>query len=95
MPAATRLGDYCTGHGGWPPRPNIEGSDNVFINGRPAHRVGDAWAIHCDHDDDCHGSVLLDGSLAVYVNGRALGRIGDPVACGSRVATGSPNVFSE
>jgi len=37
---------------------------------------------------------LAQGSASVFVDGRALGRIGDPVACGSRVAQGSPNVFA-
>lgn len=93
MPAVTRLGDFCTGHGGWSPRPNIEGSDDVFVNGLPVHREGDAWAVHC-HDDNCHGSVLAKGSPSVFVNGHPIGRIDDPVQCGSRVAEGSPNVFA-
>ncbi|MBQ6773803.1 MAG: PAAR domain-containing protein [Synergistaceae bacterium] len=93
MPEAARLGDICTGHADWPPRPNIEGSPNVFVNGRPLHRQGDAWAVHCNKDPECHGSVLASGSSTVYVNGRQAGRIGDPVACGGVDATGSPNVF--
>ncbi len=48
----------------------------------------DAWARHCSHE-----SVLAAGSKTVFVNGRPKGRVGDPVACGSLVATGSPNVF--
>lgn len=90
--AVARLYDICTGHTCWPSRPNDQGSPNVFVNGRPAHRVGDHWQVHCC--TDCHDSVLAAGSPTVFVNGRALGRIGDPVACGSRVATGSPNVFA-
>ena len=46
MPSVARLGDSCTGHGCWPPRSNVEGSPNVFVNGLPAHAVGHAWAIH-------------------------------------------------
>ena len=41
MPAATRLNDNCTGHDACPPVPLVEGSPNVYINGRPAGRVGD------------------------------------------------------
>jgi uncharacterized Zn-binding protein involved in type VI secretion len=37
--------------------------------------------------------VLASGSSEVFVNGKQAGRIGDPVACGSFVAAGSPNVF--
>jgi len=86
--AATRLGDLCTGHGPHPPRPNIEASENVFVNGLGAHRLGDNWAPHD------HGGVLAAGSLSVFVNGKNLARIGDPISCGSVVAQGSSNVFA-
>lgn len=88
-PPVARLKDLCTGHGPCAPRPNIQGSPDVFVNSRPAHRKGDKWAVHCGHD-----SVLAEGSSTVFVNGKELGRIGDPVACGSDVATGSPDVFA-
>ena len=98
MPAATRLGDICTGHECWPPRPSVEGSPNVFVNSIPWHRQDDAWATHCcTHPGiphGCHSSVLAQGSSSVYVNSKQAGRITDPVACGSFVATGSPNVFA-
>lgn len=85
---AARLGDKCTGHGSAKPRPNIQGSSDVFINGRPAHRQGDMWAFHKDHT-----SKLARGSSTVFTNGRQQGRKGDPVMCKSKVAEGSPNVF--
>ena len=98
MPSATRLGDICTGHECWPPRQNVEGSPNVYVNGRAWHRQGDGWDVHCcTHPDcphGCHSSVLASGSSSVYINGKQAGRIGDPVACGSSVATGSGNVFA-
>jgi uncharacterized Zn-binding protein involved in type VI secretion len=94
MPAVTRLGDRCTGHGAYPPRSNTSASNNVFVNGIGAHRQGDSWAVHCNPRPSCHGSVLGSGSSSVYVNGKQLGRIGDPVACGSAVANGSGNVFA-
>ncbi|MGP9633797.1 PAAR domain-containing protein [Halomonas sp. AOP43-A1-21] len=92
MPAAHRLGDMCTGHGCYSPRPNIEGSPNVFVNGKPAHRVGDAWAVHCC-GSSCHGGQAATGSPNVFVNGKPKCRIKDAVNCGSMMATGSPNVF--
>lgn len=92
MPAATRLGDECTGHGCFPPRPNDEASPNVFINGIAAHRQGDHWVTHCC-GPSCHDSNLASGSSTVFVNGKQAARIGDPVACGSAIAQGSPNVF--
>lgn len=89
---AARQGDICTGHvPGFPPRPNLQGSSDVFVNGRPAHRQGDAWAVHCSKV--CHPSQLAAGSSSVFANGKPQGRVQDPVACGSRVATGSADVF--
>jgi uncharacterized Zn-binding protein involved in type VI secretion len=93
MPPAARKGDKDTGHGCWPPRPNVEGSPDVFINNRPAHRQGDKWAVHCCPRRGCHDSVLAQGSPTVFTNGRQQGRKGDPVACGGRVVEGSPDVF--
>lgn len=93
MPAVTRLGDQCTGHGCFPPRVNNQASSDVFINGIGAHRMGDGWVVHCC-GPSCHSSNLAAGSSSVYVNGKQLARIGDPVACGSAVAEGSSNVFA-
>lgn len=90
---ATRLGDSCTGHDCYPPRPSIEGSPDVRVNGIPWHRVGDGWAAHCCYFS-CHPSTLAAGSQTVRANGIAVGRITDQVACGSLVMTGSGNVFS-
>lgn len=94
MPAVSRLGDTCTGHGAWPPRPSTGASANVFVDGIAAHRQGDAWASHCNPTPSCHASVLAAGSASVFANGKQLARIGDPVACGSAVAQGSPTVFA-
>jgi uncharacterized Zn-binding protein involved in type VI secretion len=93
--AVQRLGDLCTGHGCWPPRPNAEGSGTVLCNGLPVHREGDAWEPHtCPDIPETHASVLAQGSATVFVNGRGIGRAGDPVACGSVAVPGSPNVFA-
>lgn len=92
MPAVARLNDLCTGHGGYNPRPNVQGSPNVFVNFLPVHRQSDKWGVHCSRS--CHTSALAQGSPNVWVNGLQIGRIGDPVACGSVVAEGSPNVFA-
>jgi len=94
MPTA-RLADLCTrlaGHHCWPPRPNVQGSENVFVNSRPHHRLGDAWAIHCC-DPGCHASVTCTGSSTVFVNGIPAARVGDMVCCTSSILTGSTNVF--
>lgn len=94
MASVTRLGDMCTGHGSFPPRPCTSASSNVFINGKGAHREGDSWDTHCDSSPSCHDGVLSKGSSGVFVNGRQLGTVGDPISCGSVVAEGSTNVFA-
>jgi len=93
MPAVTRKGDSCTGHGPFPPRVSTNGSGDVFANGVPVHRQGDGWAAHCMSGPVCHGGSLAAGSSSVSANDQQLGRIGDPVDCGSAVASGSGNVF--
>lgn len=91
-PPCHRLGDLCTGHDCWPPRPNATASPNVFCNKIPVHRLGDIWKVHCC-PPPCHGGTTVGGSSTVFVNGRPCTRIGDPVNCGSNCGTGSPDVF--
>lgn len=103
MAAATRIGDSTTGtcnvgalccpHGR--AGINVAGSPNVYINGQPAHRTGDAGDCRCPHG----GSFkTTGGSGTVFVNGKPATRIGDATVCqncgqsGSH-ATGSGNVF--
>lgn len=93
MPAVTKFASECSGHACWPPRPNTQGSPNVFVNGIAAHRQSDAWATHCC-GTSCHDGVLAAGSSTVYCNDLQLCRIGDPVSCGSVAASGSQNVFA-
>ena len=93
MPQVTRLGDTCTGHGCFPPRKNVSASPNVFVNNKPVHRQGDAWAPHSCKST--HAGTLLSGSPTVFVNNKQVGRIGDPVNCGSTVMTGSSNVYAD
>lgn len=93
MPPVTRLGDVCTGHACFPPRGNSGASPNVFTNNIKTHRRTDPWPVHCC-GSSCHASVLAKGSSNVFANYLDVCRIGDPVACGSAVAQGSPNVFA-
>lgn len=88
-----RLGDYSCGHGCFPPRPNDEGSPNVFVNGLPVHRLGDHWVTHCC-GPACHDGVASSGSSTVFVNGKAICRVGDSISCGDTMCDGSPNVFA-
>lgn len=93
MPEITRLGDMTAGHDGFPPRPSIEASEDVFVEGIGAVRVGDAYAIHCNSTPTCHDGRLAEGSSTVFVNGKPVGRVGDPVDCGDTVAFGATTVF--
>lgn len=89
----TRLGDHCTGHACFPPRPTAAASPNVYANFIAVHRRTDAWSVHCC-GSSCHSSVLASGSSTVFANFLDVCRIGDPVACGSASAQGSPNVYA-
>ena len=93
MPGATVLGDICSGHGSFPPRPVISASGNVIINGKGVVRIGDAWAVHCNPVPSCHGGSSAGGSSKVIINGKGAVRIGDAVDCGSTSMGASPNVI--
>lgn len=93
MPAVTRLGDECTGHGCFGPRGNDQASEDVFCNNIAVHRQDDHWPDHCC-TIICHDSNCEHGSGTVFVNNKECARIGDPVACGSAIAQGSANVFA-
>ena len=96
MPSAVRLGDVCSGHGCYPPRPNIAASNDVNVNGIGFHRVSDGWATHCctSIPTECHDGTTIQGSKTVNVNGLPAARIGDSVSCGSTCLQGSSNVFA-
>lgn len=87
LPTA-RLFDLSTGHGSCPPRPNSSASSNVFVNGRPVHRMLDSWVVHCTH-----GGTTLGGNSTILVNGRIKARVTSPIDCGEVIATGSANVL--
>ena len=68
----------------------IQGSPNVFTNGAPAVRVGDAVA---GHGRPPHSSpVMAEGSGTVFINGIPACRAGDAATCG-HTASGSSDVF--
>jgi uncharacterized Zn-binding protein involved in type VI secretion len=81
-----------TGEGSFPPRPNDQGSPNVFANSKSVHRVGDHWVIHCS-GPSCHDATQATGSPNVFVNNKPVARVGDTISCGDHDAAGSPNVF--
>lgn len=92
MAGVTIKGDSCTGHGSFPPRNNIQASENVIVNGKGVVREGDAWDSHCNPTPSCHGGSVVVGSSTVKVNGKGAVRIGDSLDCSSASAVGSPSV---
>ncbi len=85
----------CSGHLSFLPRPAIMGSTNVFVNGRPAVRVGDMWAVHFDLMGMLppHPGVALMGSTRLLINSRPAVRMGDMINCMSIAMMASMDVF--
>jgi uncharacterized Zn-binding protein involved in type VI secretion len=95
MPPAHRKGDIGSGHGcHFPPTPATGGIPDVFVNGKPLMRVGDAFAAHaCPKHGGGHDRALAEGSATVFINSMPAGRIGDAIDCGGQAQTGSSSVF--
>jgi len=72
------------------------GSFNVFINGRPCHRVSDLNFPHTLGPPHCtpHFTPLIKGSTSVFVNGLPIARVTDVYLCRALLITGSHNVFA-
>lgn len=90
---ATRLGDLDTGHDNCSPTALNESSNDVFINGKGAGRVGDSYTVHGCIAHPVHSGSIESGSSTVFINGKSAGRVDDSVSCGGSVAEGSENVF--
>ena len=92
MPLAARIGDKASEHDGAPATSGIEGSSNVYIDGIPAMRQGDAFVSHACPDESEHSRSLAGGSGSVFINGKPAGRVGDCISCGGEVMEGSDSV---
>jgi uncharacterized Zn-binding protein involved in type VI secretion len=94
MRPVARLGDkgvpHCSGFS------IAQGSPTVFVNGKPASRLGDLSTPHLRPGTPCkpHVASISSGSPTVFVNGKPLARVGDGLAGCTAVATGSSDVFS-
>lgn len=88
---AVTLGDIGTDHNGFPPTPVTAGSPDVFIDGKPAARVGDPLAPHSKPKHPPHPRSIAAGSSTVFVNGKPLAITGGAVDCGG-VTIGSGTV---
>lgn len=94
-----RTGDKTRGH---PPKhdphgPRVVGraSNNVFVNGRPAARIGDKVQPSPVPDDSGpHLGNIASGSRRVYANGRGVARKRDKIVtvCREPITGGSNNV---
>ncbi len=67
-----------------------KGSENVFINGRPAVRAGLDLTTPCsgnplNHFPSSSDVVVADGSSTVIVNGYPVARLKDKIACGAHI----------
>ena len=100
LPVARMLDLSTVDPCGAPPRPNTEGSGNVFVNNIPVHLMGMLWAKHACPGSSPHPSPpfvfdsTVSGSSSVFVNGIPLARMTDPISCGSVIGAGSGNVFA-
>ena len=95
MPQASRLGDIGSGHGCFPPTPAISASPDVYHDGIPSLRKGDAVAPHGCGNCPPHGRSVSAGSPTVYINGRPAARVGDAIDCGGSMSAGSGTVFMD
>jgi uncharacterized Zn-binding protein involved in type VI secretion len=98
MKGCTYIGALSTGHICYPPTALVQSSQNVYVNFKPAGRLGDLFTAHACPCDKCPPPhtvrAISDGPLNVYFNMRPPGRIGDQISCGDKIAQGSFNVFA-
>ena len=72
----------------------IEGSPNVYLNGLPVARLGDAVVHDCPH---CGTGYISTASATVSANGIKIARLGDTVTYPGGfgvITTASDNVFN-
>ena len=66
QPAVRKGVDKTKGHGKCKPVVAVQASDNVFINGIPAVRQGDAFKPHCKHKGKAVGDRGGEGPKVFY-----------------------------
>ena len=93
MPPAARRGDpgkiHCSSY------VIADGSPDVFINQRPAARVGDKSTWHLRPGFPLcrpHTAKINSGSGSVRINGVPAARVGSSLSSCTQVAQGSPDV---
>jgi uncharacterized Zn-binding protein involved in type VI secretion len=93
MPPLSRKGDIASGHSCFPPTPAVSASPNVYADGIPALRKGDAVAPHGCGNCPPHPRSVSAGSPTVYINGKPAARKGDSIGCGGAMSGASGTVF--
>ncbi len=90
----SRLGDYGSAHGSFPPTVVITCSPNVIVNNRGVARKGDHLQPHgSPSPSPPHARPICGCSSTVIVNSRGVVRIGDAICCGGFLVQGSPNTI--
>ena len=94
MPAVARKGDagavHCSGY------TIATGSEDVFIDNRPAARDGDTSTVHQKPSGKkCvpHVSKIIATSGTVFVNNRPVAVVGDKLSECTQIIQGSETVF--
>jgi uncharacterized Zn-binding protein involved in type VI secretion len=64
----------------------INGSNSIFVNGRPMARVGDLYAC------PIHGNnPIISGVTTIFGEGMLVAHVGSMTACGAVITSGSPD----
>jgi RHS repeat-associated protein len=69
----------------------VNGSDNVFVNGRPAARAGDE--IICEDHPTNPPPMIAEGARTVFANNKPLARLGHRSTCDGNINSASGNVL--
>jgi uncharacterized Zn-binding protein involved in type VI secretion len=102
IPALYTPSDMTSGHGPWPPvgygPPPQGASNNVFINKKNVHHVGNQTLPHFHLPPDVHTDKISTGSKTVFVNKTPMAVIGSLLTsrygpAGQVAAFGATSVF--
>lgn len=97
MPAIAIQGGRSTGHGSFPPTPDVGPyTTTAFFSGRPIQLRGvTKYAPHSSGDTTHPSSTrkIADAGGTFYMEGKLCAMIGDTIECGDAVGKGAPSAF--